>query len=217
MKHARLWIVGIVAAAVVVATLAIQRHATGNRHEDNIPAASRPSRQSVAQEAISDPEVARVVEIGHQWRGLTVEAVKGKYQIIQETNQVPWVLDVTAKDRQNGDEVRLSFGRGTLYEVHLTRTNGSAYHMFLYDEGRVGQYMEWTNRLMTGLAVQFYTNGQLNCVVHQSNAFWLGPARFYSETGDLILSTNYTQPTVPEMPPQLRPRRSSSEATGVTH
>jgi hypothetical protein len=199
MRHAKFWIICTVVAASLV-VWAVRRREPTKTTSDGARLSLSVDRNSEVGELNIDAEVGMVTEIGRQWSGLTVGAVRKTYRIMQETNQVPWVLELLTKNDRNGDEVRLSFEKGVLFEVIVTRTNGSSYQMFLNHDGRVLSYVEWTNQSLTGMICEFYTNGQLQAVIHQSNGMWVGTARFYAESGDLVLSTNYSEPTMPVSP-----------------
>jgi SAM-dependent methyltransferase len=174
----------------------------------DIAAVPVPSGKSAAQELTSDPEYARVAEIGRQWRGLTAEAVRAKYQAIQETNFVPSVLNITAHDDQNGDELVFSFEGGQLFEVAVDHAKGGAYQMFLDRDGNVSGYSHVGHMGLDGLSFNIYTNGQLASIGHFTNSLCIGEQRYYNESGSLVFSTNYTQPTLPEpfrAPPSRAP------------
>lgn len=144
-------------------------------------------------------EIATVQAIAQRYRGLTAQAVRSKYQVLQETNEVPWILDVKAEDNRTADQLTFSFERGALYQVILRGTNGNICQIFFNKDSSLVSYSDWSK------SISYYTNGQLKSVEHYGPyPLWLGHIEFHSQTGDLLMYTNYTKPTAPQLPEQLR-------------
>jgi hypothetical protein len=193
MKHGSLLIVGAVTGLALLSLFA-QRQRSLPTHGLIVLTAS-----GAAQDSIPDPEVAAAKATAQQYRGLTEQAIRTKYQALRETTQESGVLDIEATDGRTGDKVRFSFDKGALYQVVLKGTNGGGYHIYLNGDGSFEGYSDRSK------SIACYTNGQLRSIEHYGPyPFWLGPVRFYSETGELLVSTNYSKPTTPEFPEKLR-------------
>lgn len=205
MKHATLVTLGLVTGLALL-TLLPQRHASLPARAFAIPSAS-----AASQDTDADPEIAAVKATLQQYLSLTPQALRSKYHVLQETNQVPSVLEMDVREDRAGDTVMFRFDKGVLYQVMRRSTNGSAFNVFLNKDGSIGTYEDRNTSGLPFLTFNYYTNGQLREVFHlNSRGMMFGPARFYNDAGNLILSTNYTEPTTPEEPEQLRPQQGSA-------
>ncbi len=156
-------------------------------------------------------EIQKVEAIGRKYQRLTPEGVRSNYSILQETNQVPTVLDMTAKDDQTGETLGFSFENGKLYQVVCGRPHLGGYQLFLNKDGRISSYWEIGSSGFNGVAIEFYPNGQLEGIEHYSNSMLVGEARRYDETGKLVFSTNYARPTLPVREDQGQPIKGSDQ------
>jgi hypothetical protein len=148
-----------------------------------------------AEEAAIEPEVARALAIGRQYRGFTKESVRARYQVLQETNQVPSVLDMTCVDKGNGDEVMFSFENDVLYMVDVKRTNNTGYGIFLHKDGTVVGCEERFGA--SKVHIEFYDGERLESITHYMNEMWCGIRKTFSESGEIVSSNDYKRPVEP--------------------
>jgi hypothetical protein len=133
-----------------------------------------------------DTGAKRATSLARQYRGLTEEFVRTHYRILQETNQVPRILDVQCVDERTGDRLNFAFEHETLYEVDLVGTNRTGYHIFFNKDGTVLGFEETFGA--DRLVIDFYDGERLQSITHYTNETWCDFKETFSESGELISS-----------------------------